>query len=107
MSVQCTQNQLLPHVPQSRRAMSPGLPALASRVHHVASATGAAVAHSTGIASQFTPEQMPFWDQFESKKLAAGKGAVFLWDSRTVHSVRLCTTKVQLHEVLQSRLHSA
>ena len=39
------------------------------------------------VVLQFTPEQLPFWDKYESKRLAAGKSAVFLWDSRTVHSV--------------------
>ncbi len=38
---------------------------------------------------QFTPEQLPYWDQFETVKLKGGAGSLFLWDSRTTHSVSL------------------
>jgi hypothetical protein len=35
---------------------------------------------------QFTAEQLPYWDQFDSIGLSGGPGSLFLWDSRTVHS---------------------
>ncbi|DBA92635.1 TPA: hypothetical protein ACH3X1_002853 [Trebouxia sp. C0004] len=35
---------------------------------------------------QFTPEQLPYWDQFDTVKLRGGAGSLFLWDSRTTHS---------------------
>lgn len=35
---------------------------------------------------QFTPEQLPYWDQFDTVKLKGGAGSLFLWDSRTTHS---------------------
>lgn len=38
---------------------------------------------------QFTPEQLPYWDQFDTVKLKGGAGSLFLWDSRTTHSVSL------------------
>lgn len=38
---------------------------------------------------QFTPEQLSFWDKFDSKGLSGGPGSLFLWDSRTVHSVSI------------------
>lgn len=38
---------------------------------------------------QFTPEQLPYWDQFDTVKLRGGAGSLFLWDSRTTHSVTL------------------
>ena len=36
---------------------------------------------------QFSPEQLPYWDQFDTVKLQGGAGSLFLWDSRTTHSV--------------------
>ena len=36
---------------------------------------------------QFTPEQLPYWDRFDTVKLQGGAGSLFLWDSRTTHSV--------------------
>ena len=36
---------------------------------------------------QFTPEQLPYWNQFDTVKLKGGAGSLFLWDSRTTHSV--------------------
>lgn len=38
---------------------------------------------------QFTPEQLPYWDQFDTVKMRGGAGSLFLWDSRTTHSVIL------------------
>ena len=36
---------------------------------------------------QFSPDQLPYWDQFDTVKLQGGAGSLFLWDSRTTHSV--------------------
>lgn len=38
---------------------------------------------------QFTPEQLPYWDHFDTVKLRGGAGSLFLWDSRTTHSVSM------------------
>jgi len=35
----------------------------------------------------FTPEELPFWDAYESVGLAGKAGSMFLWDSRAVHAV--------------------
>lgn len=36
---------------------------------------------------KFTPEELPFWDSYESVGLAGKAGSMFLWDSRAVHAV--------------------
>ena len=38
---------------------------------------------------QFSPDQLPYWDQFDTVKLQGGAGSLFLWDSRTTHSVSI------------------
>jgi len=37
---------------------------------------------------QFTPEELPFWEPFESVAVEGRAGSLFLWDSRTAHAVR-------------------
>lgn len=37
---------------------------------------------------QFTPKQLPYWEQFDTVRLQGRAGSLFLWDSRTAHSVR-------------------
>jgi len=37
---------------------------------------------------QFTPEELPFWEPFESVAVDGRAGSLFLWDSRTAHAVR-------------------
>ena len=36
---------------------------------------------------QFLPQHLAFWDSFRSKGLEGGAGSLFLWDSRTAHTV--------------------
>ena len=38
---------------------------------------------------QFTEEELPFWERFDSVGVQGRAGSLFLWDSRTVHAVRL------------------
>lgn len=41
---------------------------------------------------QFNEEELPFWDAFESVAVSGRAGSLFLWDSRTVHAVRVPLT---------------
>ena len=41
---------------------------------------------------QFNEEELPFWDAFESVAVSGHAGSLFLWDSRTVHAVRIPLT---------------
>ena len=36
---------------------------------------------------QFLPQHMAFWDKYDSIGLQGGAGSLFLWDSRTAHTV--------------------
>ena len=38
---------------------------------------------------QFTEDELPFWERFDSVGVQGRAGSLFLWDSRTVHAVRL------------------
>ena len=44
----------------------------------------------------FKPEELAHWDSFKTLPLAAKAGSVFLWDSRTVHAVRVPSSSVLL-----------
>ena len=37
---------------------------------------------------QFTRDQLPYWEQFDTVRLQGRAGSLFLWDSRTTHSVK-------------------
>lgn len=38
---------------------------------------------------KFSPEELPFWDAYESVGVSGRAGSVFLWDSRAVHMVSI------------------
>ena len=39
---------------------------------------------------QLKPQELPFFDSYESMGLRGRAGSVFLWDSRTIHAVSPC-----------------
>lgn len=38
---------------------------------------------------KFTPEELSYWDKYESIGVPGSAGSLFLWDSRAVHAVSL------------------
>lgn len=34
---------------------------------------------------RFQPDEMPYWDSYETVAVRGGPGSLFIWDSRTVH----------------------
>lgn len=49
----------------------------------------------TGDHYKFSEEELDYWSQFESIPLEGKAGSLFLWDSRTVHAVRILVSRLQ------------